>query len=206
MAIPGERPEVNVVGMSQTPGPRPGALGPQDEVSLLASYLNVLWEGRWLIAGALAAAALGLVAYLVIATPIYESDVLLQIEQHRQGSAQALSDLPTALAGPQSQADTEIEVLQSRKLLGGVVDALNLDVSVSPVYFPVIGRAWARLNGGMGPAAAPWGLASFGWGGEAIHVSRFDVPPELANSTVHVLLVAGTRQESRTPPATSGSP
>jgi tyrosine-protein kinase Etk/Wzc len=192
MALLGERPELNVVRTSQTPGPRPEALGLPDEVSLLASYLNILWEGRWLIAGALAAATLGLVAYLVIATPIYESDVLLQIEQHRQGSAQALSDLPTALAGPQSQADTEIEVLQSRKLLGGVVDALNLDVSATPVYFPVIGKAWARMNGGTGPAAAPWGLSGFAWGGEAVHVSRFDVPPELENSTVFVRLVAGS--------------
>jgi tyrosine-protein kinase Etk/Wzc len=192
MAIPGERPELNVVSPpSHLPAPPPGEPGTSDEVSLLASYLNVLWDGRWLIAGAIAAAAVGLVTYLAIATPIYESDVLLQIEQHRQGGTQALSDLPTTLAGPQSQADTEIEVLQSRKLLGGVVDAMNLDVSVTPVYFPVIGKAWARLHGGTGPAAAPWGLSRFAWGGEVAHVSRFDVPPESENSTVSLVLVAG---------------
>ncbi len=165
------------------PAPPPHAPARDDEVSL-AYYLNVLWEGRWLIVGALVVAALGLVAYLAMATPVYESDVLLQIEQRRQGGAQAFADLPTALAGPQSQADTEIEVLQSRKLLGSVVDALNLDVSATPVYFPVIGRAWARRHGGATPAAAPWGLSRYAWGGESIHVSRFDVPPELEDSTV----------------------
>ena len=137
-----------VNGGATTPVPPSSPPPPQgpsrdDEVSL-AYYLNVLSDGRWLIFVALALAALGLVAYLAAATPVYESDILLQIEQRRQGGAEALTDLPTALAGPQSQADTEIEILQSRRLLGGVVDALNLDTSVTPVYFPVVGRAWAR--------------------------------------------------------------
>ena len=128
-----------VSGGSTTPAPPsapPPAPPPRDDEVSLAYYLNVLSEGRWLILAALALAALGLFAYLATATPLYQSDVLIQIEQRRQGGAQALTDLPTALAGPQSQADTEIEVLQSRRLLGSVVDSLNLDVSVTPVYFP----------------------------------------------------------------------
>ena len=172
------------------PAPAQQAPGRDDEVSL-AYYLNVLWEGRWLIVGALAAAALALFAYLATARPVYESDVLLQIEQRRQGGAQAFADLPTALAGPQSQADTEIEVLQSRRLLGGVVDALNLDVSITPNHYPVIGWAWARRQGGAKPASAPWGLSRYAWGGEAVTVTRFDIPPELENSTISYLLVAG---------------
>ena len=124
--------------------------------------------------------------------PVYESDVLLQIEQRRQGGGQALSDLPTLLAGPQSQADIEIEILQSRMLLGSVVDALNLDISASPVYFPVIGRAWARHHSAPAVAAAPWGLSRFAWGGEAITVPRLEVPEELVDETVSLLLVAGT--------------
>jgi tyrosine-protein kinase Etk/Wzc len=167
MAIPGERPELNVVGTH----PQPPSLAPlgggdpgQEAGNIsLAFYLNLLWEGRWLIAASLAAAALGLVAYLTLATPIFESDVLLQIDERRQGAAaEAFSDLPTALAGPERRVDTEIEVLQSRRLLGSVVDALNLDVSVTPV------RA-----------------------GDAVLVSRFEVPVELVNRTVSLVLVAG---------------
>ena len=149
----GENREFAVVnGGATTPTQPPAAPPPQapsggDEVSL-AYYLNVIWEGRWLILGALALATFGLLAYIATATPEYQSDVLIQIEQRRQGGAQALTDLPTALAGPQSQADTEIEVLQSRRLLGNVVDALNLDVTVRPVYFPLVGWAWARRHAG----------------------------------------------------------
>jgi tyrosine-protein kinase Etk/Wzc len=191
----GENREFTVVNGGVTtpaiaPPPPPPAPGRDDEVSL-AYYLGVLSEGRWFIVGALAAAALGLFFYLATATPIYESDVLLQIEQRRQGGAQAFSDLPTALAGPQSQAETEIEVLQSRRLLGNVVDGLHLDVSVTPVYFPVIGRAWARRQGGSAPAAAPWGLSRYAWGGESIVVTRFDVPPEMEESAVSYMIVAG---------------
>ena len=137
----------------------------RDDGGSIAYLLNAAWEGRRLIVGALATSALALIAYLAIAVPVYESDVLLQIEQRRQGGGQALSDLPTLLAGPQSQADIEIEVLQSRMLLGSVVDALNLDISASPVYFPVIGRAWARHHGAPAVASAPWGLSRFAWGG-----------------------------------------
>jgi tyrosine-protein kinase Etk/Wzc len=190
----GESREFTVVNGGATtpavpPAPPPQAPGQDDEVSL-AYYLSVLWEGRWLIVGALALAAFGLVAYLATAERIYESDVLLQIEQRRPGGAQAFSDLPTALAGPQSQADTEIEVLQSRRLLGSVVHSLNLDVSVTPIYFPVIGWAWARRHGGP-PSAAPWGLSRYAWGGESVTVSRFEVPEELRNGTVSVRLVTG---------------
>ncbi|MGA8891060.1 MAG: polysaccharide biosynthesis tyrosine autokinase [Anaeromyxobacteraceae bacterium] len=174
---------------AQPPAPPP-APPREDEVSL-AYYLNVLWEGRWLIAGALALSGLALVAYLAIATPIYETDILIQIEQRRQGASAALTDLPTALAGPQGQADTEIEVLQSRKLLGSVVDGLHLDVSASPVYFPVVGRAWARHNAGTVPAAAPLGLSRYAWGGDRIVVGRFDVPHELDDFSLSLTLVAG---------------
>jgi tyrosine-protein kinase Etk/Wzc len=188
----GEKQEIAAMnGGATTPAGPPATPPPAPEVGSIAYLLNAVWEGRRLIAGALVASALGLVAYLAIARPIYESDVLIQIEQRRQGGGQAISDLPTALAGPQSQADTEIEVLQSRMLLGGVVDALNLDVSATPVHFPFIGRAWARRHRGSTVAGAPWGLSHFAWGGESIAVSRFEIPEELGDDTVSFLLVAG---------------
>ncbi|HET8724078.1 MAG TPA: Wzz/FepE/Etk N-terminal domain-containing protein, partial [Anaeromyxobacteraceae bacterium] len=195
MAMPGETRDFAVVSGSPAASPAPPPAGPppahrDDEVSL-AYYLNVLWEGRWLILGAVAIAGLGLAAYLVTATPQYSSDVLLQVEQRRQQGAQALTDLPTALAGPQSQADTEIEVLQSRKLLGAVVDELNLDVSATPVYFPLVGRAWARQHSGGPPAKAPFGLSRYAWGGDRIVVSRFDVPKLLEEARLELVLVAG---------------
>ena len=174
---------------TQPPAPPPQAPQVADEVSL-AYYLNVLWEGRWLILGALLLAGAVHFAYIATATPQYQSDVLIQIEQRRPG-AQALTDLPTALAGPQSQADTEIEVLQSRRLLGSVVDGLNLDVSVTPVHFPLVGRAWARRHAGPTPSAAPLGLSSYAWGGERVIVTRFDVPPALDEYTTTLKVVAG---------------
>jgi tyrosine-protein kinase Etk/Wzc len=189
----GENREFTVTNGGATTPNVPPALPPKspgkrDEDSLA----NVLREGRWLIVGAFLASALVLLAYLAIATPLYESDVLFQIQERRQGAAaQALADLPTALAGPQSQADTEIEVLQSRRLLGSVVDSLSLDVSVTPVYFPVIGHAWARRHGKATPTAGPWGPPRFVWGREKANVSRLDFSVEPGDSTTSFLLVAG---------------
>jgi tyrosine-protein kinase Etk/Wzc len=182
-------------GATNSPAPStpPPNLPGREEESSLSTLLAILWDGRRLIAAALVLAAIGLVAYLVVATPIYESDVLIQIQERRPGSAtEAFSDLPTALSGPQSQAETEIEVLQSRRILGNVVDSIGLEITALPRYFPIIGYAFARRYNGLGPAAAPWGLSGYSWGGDRISVARFDIPPERQSGVFTVVLVTDT--------------
>ena len=53
---------------TQPPAPPPQAPQGGDEVSL-AYYLNVIWEGRWLILGALLLAGAAHFAYIATATP-----------------------------------------------------------------------------------------------------------------------------------------
>lgn len=51
------------------------------------------------------------------------------------------------LPDSQPQSAPEIALIQSRMILGKTVDDLNLRAVVSPKYFPIFGRGWARLSG-----------------------------------------------------------
>lgn len=85
------------------------------------------------------------VLYALLATPIYQADALVQVEQ-KQGNA-ILSSLSQMLPNSQPQSAPEIALLQSRMVLGKAVDDLNLQAQVKQKYFPLIGRGMARIMG-----------------------------------------------------------
>lgn len=83
--------------------------------------------------------------YAVFATPIYQADALIQVEQ-KQANA-ILSNLSQMLPDSQPQSAPEIALLQSRMILGKTVDDLNLQTRIKQKYFPLIGRGFSRLSG-----------------------------------------------------------
>ncbi|MFQ1061159.1 polysaccharide biosynthesis tyrosine autokinase [Klebsiella pneumoniae] len=85
------------------------------------------------------------VLYALLATPIYQADALIQVEQ-KQGNA-LLNSLSQMLPDSQPQSAPEIVLLQSRMILGKTVDDLNLQAQVEQKYFPLVGRGLARLLG-----------------------------------------------------------
>jgi tyrosine-protein kinase Etk/Wzc len=166
--------------------PRPRARGeaaqrirrpPEGRDPTLREVLAVLAAGRWTVA-AVAAGVLALAAaYLLLAPPVYETDVVIQVEEKTKTLA-GIAEVASAL-GERSPAETEIEIVRSRKLIGQVVDDLHLDIEAQPRRFPLVGGALARLHDGPGPAPALLGLGRFAWGGERIRLSRLEVPPGL---------------------------
>jgi len=85
------------------------------------------------------------ILYALFATPIYQADALIQVEQ-KQGNA-ILNSLSQMLPDSQPQSAPEIALLQSRMILGKTVDDLNLQAQIQQKYFPFIGRGLARLAG-----------------------------------------------------------
>lgn len=83
--------------------------------------------------------------YVSFATPIYQADALVQIEQ-KQGNS-LINSLTQILPDSQPQSAPELALLQSRMILGKTVDDLNLDTVIEQEYFPLFGRGWARLTG-----------------------------------------------------------
>jgi len=113
-----------------------------DEINL-RELLGTLIGARWVIAGfAGAALALG-VLYTQVATPIYQVNGLVQVEDNKSGGLGAVTAELGDLFEGKTQAVTEIELIRSRMVLGKTVDDLNLDLSVQPKMFPLIGRLWA---------------------------------------------------------------
>ncbi|MGZ0857443.1 polysaccharide biosynthesis tyrosine autokinase, partial [Klebsiella pneumoniae] len=81
----------------------------------------------------------------IFATPIYQADALIQVEQ-KQANA-ILSNLSQMLPDSQPQSAPEIALIRSRMILGKTVDDLNLQARVKQKYFPLLGRGFARLSG-----------------------------------------------------------
>ncbi|RLV60382.1 polysaccharide biosynthesis tyrosine autokinase [Parashewanella curva] len=129
----------------------------------LGKLIGLLLDDKWrILIITMLFAAVG-VAFALFSTPIYKSDALIQVEDKKGGMSQLLSEDMGDLFGGESSATTEIEIINSRMILGKTVESLNLTTSASPNYFPIIGKGWARRTGNQ----------------NSIEVSRFDVPEYL---------------------------
>lgn len=113
-----------------------------DEIDL-SRLIGELIDHRKLIISLTSIFALVALVFVLFATPTYQADSLVQIEQ-KQGNA-ILNNLSQMLPDSQPQSAPEIAVLQSRMILGKTVDDLNLQIIVKQNYFPFFGRGWARL-------------------------------------------------------------
>jgi tyrosine-protein kinase Etk/Wzc len=156
----------------------------EDEINL-SELISTLIEAKWLIGIITVAFLLAGVFYALIATPIYQADALLQVEEKKGGMMAGLGDL-TGMFSEGSSTSTEINIIKSRSILGKVVDDLKLDLNVTPKYFPIIGRAIVRRHGNKGVAKPRLGMDNYAWGGERVKIERL----ELDGSTKNFRLVA----------------
>jgi tyrosine-protein kinase Etk/Wzc len=118
-----------------------------DEIDLKKLWGH-LQDGKQLIVGLACVTTMLALLYAFAATPIYKADVLVQVEEKASGSSALLGDAMGAMLESPSSAATEIEIIQSRMVLGQVVDALNLTTIVAPDYgLPVFGKSLKRLSG-----------------------------------------------------------
>lgn len=120
------------------------SLKDSDEIDL-GRLIGELIDHRKLIISVTALFTLLALVYALFATPIYQADAMVQVEE-KQANA-ILSNLSQMLPDSQPQSAPEIALLQSRMVLGKTVDDLNLQVIINNDFFPVIGAGWARLIG-----------------------------------------------------------
>jgi len=153
--------------------------GDEQPSAVMFQYREIL-RNRWLIASVALLVALLACTYAMTVKPVYEANLLLQIKRNAPPSGDFQLDIPAA---------TEIEILRSRSILSRVVDALQLDITVEPRLFPVLGAFVAARN----PALSDPGLFGYGgyvWGSERIRVAAFTVPDALLGQPF-VLTVTG---------------
>nr|WP_318381058.1 tyrosine-protein kinase Wzc [uncultured Enterobacter sp.] len=146
-----------------------------DEIDI-GRLLGTVIEARWWVLGITAVFALGAIVYTLFATPIYSADALVQIEQDTGNSL--VQNLNSALSNKPPASDAEIQLLQSRMVLGKTVDDLDLDIAVSKNTFPIFGAGWERLMGRQN---------------ETVKVTSFTLPKG-AGDQIFTLRVLGPKQ------------
>lgn len=153
----------------------------EDEIDL-GRLFGLLLDGKWIIISITAIAMILGVAYALLATPEYKANALLQVEEKSGGMA-ALGDMGEMFSGGKSNADTEVNIITSRKILGSAVDEVKRDIIVAPKRFPLVGNFFARRYQEEQPADASM-FSSYAWGGEQINVSQLDVPNSQLNKAL----------------------
>ena len=116
-----------------------------DDEMDLGKLIGELIDHRKLIIAITSFCTLISLVYAIFATPIYQANSLIQVEQ-KQGNA-ILSNLSQMLPDSQPQSAPEISLIKSRMILGKTVDDLNLQTMIKQNYFPIFGQGLARLLG-----------------------------------------------------------
>lgn len=84
------------------------------------------------------------ILYAFLASPVYEADSLVQVEQNAGNNF--LSSLSDVLPTTPPQSAAEIELIRSRMVLGKTIDDLNLNIIVEEKKTPIIGAFLQRFS------------------------------------------------------------
>ena len=90
-----------------------------DEINLLELF-DVVLDSRWVIAAVTLVSLLIGGGYVLLSTPIYEANTLIQVEESKAGGGAAAGGLGEAasLFEIRSPASAEMEILRSRMVVG----------------------------------------------------------------------------------------
>jgi tyrosine-protein kinase Etk/Wzc len=111
----------------------------------ITRLMATLIDNRWLICAVTTFVTLIGIMYALFSTPIYRADALVQVEKNAGSSL--LTDISSMLPTNSSASASEIELIQSRMVIGKTVDDLNLDIETNQDYFPVFGKGFSRIKG-----------------------------------------------------------
>lgn len=131
--------------------------------------------------------------YLRVTSSIYSVDGLVQIENNQSTSDAVLGDTGlSGLADMKSPAETEIQLLKSRFVLGSVIQNLNLDVVLSSdrnhwyhrIFHPTPEKVTYTKDG-----------VTYATKGLSFEVRKFNVPYALLDKTFELSFLSGGRYQ-----------
>ncbi|MET0982362.1 MAG: GNVR domain-containing protein [Telluria sp.] len=143
---------------------------------------NILRNGWLIISVSMVVATLGII-YALTMTPVYESNMLIEIKRNAPLPGENQAEAPAA---------TDIELLRSRSILSGVVNSLKLDITVEPKRFPVVGSFIAGKNKNISDPGL-LGYGGYVWGAESARISVLNVPAPLLRKPF-VLTIADNKE------------
>ncbi|MBB3189403.1 tyrosine-protein kinase Etk/Wzc [Halomonas cerina] len=148
--------------------------------------IGLLLDNKWKIALLTALFGVGGIIYSLLATPIYQGDALVQVEQ--AGPRNGADEIAAMLTEEQPRTAAQMEILRSRMIIGRAASQVKLDIGVSPVTFPVVGDAIIRHQ--IPRPAFAEGRPEV-WGGESLSVEALSVAPELVNQPLMLEVMEG---------------
>ncbi|GAB3650603.1 polysaccharide biosynthesis tyrosine autokinase [Ramlibacter alkalitolerans] len=164
--------------------PPPSVARDEERGINLVEYWDIVVDNRWLVA-AIVALAVGLGgAYAFLARPIYEANLLVQVEDNT-GNAKGVLGEAAGLVDVKTATSAELEILRSRLVIGEAVDNARLYIRAHPRYIPVVGDALARHADGLSTPGF-LGMPGYVSGTESITVPSFQVPRQLEGSEFRV--------------------
>lgn len=170
--------------------PQPIPIEEADEVDLL-EYWDILVDGRWLIAGITVLTLLAGIAYALIAKPVYEANLLIQVEDS-SSSAKSFLGEASSLFDVKTPASAEMEIIRSRMVIGRAVDATLLYIDARPRYLPVVGEWLARSATSLSNPGF-LGFGGYVTGAERIAVASMQVPAPLEGRPFRLIAEGGGR-------------
>lgn len=179
---------MNDLTLNTVSAPVPGEraqLSGRDMLALLRDHiLEVLGVAACVVALA--------VAYVMIATPEYQADVLVRIDPP-EPNALGINTQGPLVTPPAPSPSTEMAVMTSRSVLDPVIQKFRFDVSVTPHTFPILGAIAKRFATPGQPAPAWFGLRSYAWGGERVRVGDMTVPPAYEETELKLVALENGR-------------
>jgi tyrosine-protein kinase Etk/Wzc len=146
----------------------------------LATYLDVLWDNRWLIASIAFVFTLAGACYAFLATSVYEANMLIHVEEEGQKESKNIIGDLNSMFDVKTSALSEMQLVSSRLVVSRAIDNLRLYIHAQPKYFPVIGSWLASHNTNLSNPGL-FGFGGYAWGAEKIDVAVFNVPESLLN-------------------------
>jgi tyrosine-protein kinase Etk/Wzc len=162
----------------------------EDGINLI-EYWDIIVDNRWLIALIATLAVVIGVGYAFLTRPIYEANLLIQVEES-PGSTKNLFGDAAALFDFKTPAAAEMEIIRSRMVIGKAVDDTKLYIDARPRYLPVVGNWLARRAHTLSDPGF-LGIGGFVSGTEKIAVTAFEVPPKFEASRFTVTATGGGR-------------
>lgn len=188
---------------------QPSPMDDADGINLV-EYWDIVVDNRWLIGAVLGLALAVGGAYAFIARPIYEANLLIQVEDNL-GNSKSLLGEAAGLLDVKTATSAELEILRSRLVIGQAVDNARLYIHASPRYLPLVGAALARRAEELSEPGF-LGLSGYVTGTESIQIATFNVPDRYEGSTFRLTAQGGgqyvlTHPEiERALPGTIGAP
>lgn len=142
----------------------------------LATLARILKANRLLIVASTVCFAIAGIAYAYLASPQFESNVMLSIDDHPEATnSKSMIDDVSSISTSKPSTAAESQILASRAVVARAVDQLHLYIDAKPRRFPVIGGAIGRAADRIGEPGV-FGMGGFAWGNESIDITKMEVP------------------------------